>query len=227
MNMNRRNFLASSTALAAAAAAGQSVQAAPTGVSLTPSQALSKLLAGNARFQKSVSSHTAHVSRVDSLSGGQQPWAIILSCSDSRVPPELIFDSTLGDLFVVRIAGNFADAGGIGSMQYAVEHFASPVLFVLGHSSCGAIKATVDNVKSGSPEVPGNIGDVVRALAPAARAVLHAHGDVYANATAENVRMNMAKISATSSIIKPAIASGKLLVAGGVYDLNTGHVTTL
>lgn len=228
MSMNRRNFLIAGTFFTGVASSGSRIWAAPhEPASMTPSEGLSTLLAGNKRFQNGRSSHGAPVGRVAALAGGQRPWAIILSCSDSRVPPELIFDATLGDLFVVRVAGNFADAEGIGSMEYAVEHFASPVLFVLGHSSCGAIRATVDNVKAGSPQVPGNIGDLVREIAPAARAVLHNSGNVYANATAENVRMNVAKISASGPIIGAAIKSGKLRVVGGVYDLKTGHVHTL
>jgi carbonic anhydrase len=133
----------------------------------------------------------------------------------------------LGDLFIVRIAGNFAEPDGIGSMQYAVAHFNSPLLLVLGHTSCGAVHAAVDNVKAGSPPAPGNIEDIVKAISPAVLAVLHKPGDMYANATAENVRENVARLKSVEVIIKQAVKTGELKVVGGIYDLRTGLVNLL
>jgi carbonic anhydrase len=232
MSLKRRDFLFSGAALGAAgllpafrfaaiAAAGSPV------TTLSTSQALARLVAGNKRFAAGSSTNLDHLTRLDALSSGQAPWAVILSCSDSRVPPEIIFDQGLGDLFVIRIAGTYAESGGIGSMEYAIDHFHSPILLVMGHSSCGAVHATVDNLKAGSPPVPGNIQDVVNAIRPAAQAVLHAPGDIYANTIAQNVRENVARLRAIGPVIGPAVKSGKLEILGGVYDLKSGNVSLL
>lgn len=233
--LTRRQFVLSSAAATGAAAASGLLLAAPHRAwaaggpvnSLSPKAALAELIAGNRRFAGGATTHVDHTERREALASGQAPFAIVLSCSDSRVPPEVIFDQGLGSLFVVRVAGNFADADGIGSMQYAVSSFKSSVLLVLGHTSCGAVHSTVDNLKAGSPPVPGNIADVVNAVRPAAAAVLHKPGDVYANATAENVRQNVAKLRATKTILGTAIADAKLEIAGGIYDLKSGRVTLL
>ena len=207
--------------------------AAPAAPSHTPKEALEALIAGNARFVAGASNHANHVSRRDALAAGQSPYAMILSCSDSRVPPEVVFDQTLGDLFVVRVAGNFADEDGIGSFQYAVAHFSPAILLVLGHSSCGAIHATVDNLLAGEPPVPGDISSVVKALMPAAKSVQSMKQpqgvkiDLYGATTAQNVRSNVAKLKNTHAIIGEAVTAGKLLVAGGIYDLKTGRVNVL
>ena len=233
---NRRFFL--SAAAAALATSGialpaRSLAAAPAAPALSPDAALQALLAGNQRFLTGASMHTSHLSRRDALAAGQSPFAMVLCCSDSRVPPEIIFDQSLGDLFVVRVAGNFADEDGIGSLQYAVAHFGSSVLLVLGHTSCGAIHATVDNMLAGEPAVPGDIASVVKALMPAARYAHNmkvppgAHGDLYANTTAQNVRANVAKLKSTPVILGEAVKAGKLKVAGGIYDLKTGRVNLL
>ncbi len=230
---SRRSFLYA-TGAAGAATAGMAIApalgAAAKAAQPTPSTALAMLMAGNRRFAASASLHTQHVSRRDSLAGGQSPYAMVLCCSDSRVPPEIIFDQSLGDLFVVRLAGNFAEEDGIGSFQYSVAHFGSSVLLVLGHSNCGAIHATVDNMLAGEPPVPGDIGAIVKALMPAARFVHNmkqgagVHVDLYASATAQNVRANVAKLKNTRQIIGDAVKAGKLMIVGGVYDLKTGRV---
>jgi carbonic anhydrase len=232
MSLKRRDFLFSGAALGAAgllpAFRFAAIAAAGSPVStLSTSQALARLVAGNKRFAAGSSTNLDHLTRLDALSSGQAPWAVILSCSDSRVPPEIIFDQGLGDLFVIRIAGNYAESGGIGSMEYAIDHFHSPILLVMGHSSCGAVHATVDNLKAGSPPVPGNIQDVVNAIRPAAQAVLHAPGDIYANTIAQNVRENVARLRAIGPVIGPAVKSGKLEILGGVYDLKSGNVSLL
>lgn len=232
MSLKRSDFLLSGAALGAAGLlpglrAAAFAAAGPPVTTLTPAQALAKLVAGNKRFAGGSSTMMSHLTRLEALASGQAPWAVVLSCSDSRVPPEIVFDQGLGDLFIVRIAGNYAEPGGIGSMEYAIAHFKSPLLLVLGHSSCGAVKATVDNVKAGSPPVPGNIEDVVKAITPAAQAVLNKPGDVYANATAENVRENVARLKAIGPVIGPAVKAGSLEIVGGVYDIMTGNVALL
>lgn len=194
---------------------------------MTPVEALAALKAGNERFLTGVSRHNRHVNRLGELAGTQSPWAVILCCSDSRVAPELLFDTTFGDLFVVRVAGNFADPPGIGSMEYAVGHLGTPLIFILGHSRCGAIAAAVDNVAAGRPAMPGNIGDLVEPLVPSVEAALRAGGDTPARATVENVLMTMVQIEASPAIVAPAIRDEKLCVRGGVYDTDTGRVTFL
>lgn len=191
---------------------------------MSPPDALAALLAGNERFLSGDSHHEAHAHRLATLASGQNPWAIVLSCSDSRVSPEIVFDATLGDLFVVRVAGNFADAKGIGSMEYAVLQFATPIVFVLGHSGCGAIQATVENAQAGRPQAPGQIGVLIDALAPAVSVAQHRPGDLYANAAEENVRANVAKIEGSAAIVAPAVRDGNLLVVGGVYDTANGRI---
>ena len=226
---NRRTFLTASAAVAAGLTIGLPDRTSAKGTvnSTSSKDALAALMAGNKRYVSGQTLHVDHTERRDALASGQAPFAIVLSCSDSRVPPEIIFDQSLGDLFVVRLAGNFAQSDGIGSMQYAVAHFKSSILLVLGHSNCGAVHATVDNVKAGSPPVPGNIQDIVTALTPAAKAVLHKPGDVYANATAENVRENIAKLKGIPTIIGDALKAGTLEIAGGIYNLKTGRVDLL
>ena len=224
---NRRTFLACAAAGAASLALPRRAGAAVAAPAMTPQAALAALIAGNRRFVSGATTSVDHTERREALAAGQSPFAIVLSCSDSRVPPEIIFDRGLGELFVVRVAGNFADADGIGSMQYAVAHFKSAAILVLGHTSCGAVHATVDNLKANSPKVPGNIQDVVTAIAPAVRAVQGRPGDVYANATAENVRRNVALLKNTKTIIGEAVSAGHLQIAGGIYDLKTGKVAFL
>ncbi|MGH7728879.1 MAG: carbonic anhydrase [Vulcanimicrobiaceae bacterium] len=194
---------------------------------LAPDAALEELLGGNARFVAGTPRHTEHTARREALAAGQHPFAIVLCCSDSRVPPELVFDTGLGDLFVVRIAGNYAESGGIGSMEYAVAHFAPSLLMVLGHSKCGAITATVDAVRSGEAHAPGHIADIVAALTPAAKAALAGTGDPYAKAVAGNVRDNVARLESTPPILAPAVGAHQLRVVGGVYDLSSSRVTLL
>ncbi|MEO6914001.1 MAG: carbonic anhydrase [Candidatus Baltobacteraceae bacterium] len=227
---NRRAFLSTSAAaglFSVGISRGFGTAGAAPKQTLAPAAALDALMAGNNRFVTGTPKYADHRSRRDAVAAGQAPYAIVLSCSDSRVPPEIVFDQGLGDLFIVRVAGNYAEGGGIGSMQYSIDHFGSALLMVLGHSNCGAVRATVDNLKAGSPPAPGNIQDIVRAIAPAARAELHKPGDVYANAAEENVRLNVAKLKNTETIIAPAIEAGKLRIVGGIYDLKTGRVKLL
>ncbi|MBV8245330.1 MAG: carbonic anhydrase [Candidatus Eremiobacteraeota bacterium] len=227
--MNRGNFVRSSLGAAAALAglpyaALAAEEAAP--VRYPSAEALALLAAGNKRFAGGASLKVDHTARRVTLTSGQNPFAIVLACADSRVAPEVIFDQGLGDLFVVRVAGNFADADGIGSIEYAVSHFGSSVLLVLGHSGCGAVHATVDLLKSGGT-APGDIQSIVTALTPAAKAAMSEPGDAYVNCIRENVKRNVAKLQAQKPIIAEAVEKGRLRVSGGVYDLASGLVSML
>lgn len=191
--------LSSSFDLPASAASGH----AP-GQRVSPSEGLQLLLQGNERYVLGTSVHcNNHFARRAELAGYQHPFAMVLGCADSRVPPEIVFDQGLGDIFTVRVAGNIADANAIGSFEYAVLHFAPSVLVVLGHDSCGAVSATIDAVKTNST-APSHIASIVNALKPAVDAALHEPGDTLRNAINTNVKDVAHALKASSSVIAEA-----------------------
>lgn len=183
------------------------------------------LLAGNKRFVAGKPETHPLVSLRRKLASGQSPNVIVLSCSDSRVSPELIFDQSLGDLFVVRTAGNVADPVALGSMEYAVAHFQSPVLVVLGHQRCGAVIAACSGEKMPS----GNLDAIVEKINPAViQAKTYAHGDdLLESAIKENVHQSAKDVLAKSEILSDAVKSGKLRVIEAEYQLDTGEVVPL
>ncbi|MHB1712061.1 MAG: carbonic anhydrase [Acidimicrobiales bacterium] len=192
-------------------------------------EALARLMAGNARFATDhpVNPGRSNEHRVQ-LESTQAPFAIILGCSDSRVPSEIIFDQGLGDLFVVRVAGNTAiDPVVLGSIEYAVAMLGSVLLMVLGHEQCGAVTAALDSVAEGTP-VPGHIHDVVQPIIPAAEAVVshppHARLDA---AVKLNVKNQVRLLTASSAILQPAVAARRLKIVGAEYALGSGQVTRL
>jgi len=184
------------------------------------------LMAGNKRFIAGKPSSHALIPLRQKLAAGQNPNVIMLSCSDSRVSPEVIFDQSLGDLFVIRTAGNIADKVALGSMEYAVAHIHSPVLVVLGHSSCGAVKAAC----SGDKMPSANLTAVVDMINPAvAQAKTHAKGgdELVESAVKENVHQSAKDVLANSEIIRDAVKSGKLKVFEAEYSLDSGEVVRL
>lgn|SRR5579872_195322 len=187
-------------------------------------QAYDTLLEGNARFVSGSPRAQMHTAKRVELANVQEPFAVVLGCSDSRVPVETIFDQEPGNVFVVRLAGNVIDAYTLGSIEYAVAILKASLLLVLGHSSCGAVTAAVDYVKNGARQ-PGHIQGLVGAIVPAARRTRDGAGDWLARAIAENVRLNMERAIDESSIVAQAVAAGALGIAGAVYDLHTGKVT--
>jgi carbonic anhydrase len=233
MSISRRSFLSNSGIVTGAALAGLPLTSlVATAKPAAPphpaaSSIIARLMAGNARYMAGKTIHGDHTARRDELTGSQRPFAMILSCADSRVPPELIFDEALGDLFVVRIAGNYAETGGIGSFEYSFHYFNSPLLMVLGHSNCGAVHATVDAMKNSSGPAPGDINAIVNAIMPAAKAVNGKPGDIYANAIAQNARMNASKLASQKPILSAGVAANKLQVVSAVYDLKTGKVNLI
>lgn len=220
MTLNRRTFLGAAAAFAA-------IAAAPPQTTASADAALAQLIEGNKRYMAGATVHGDLTARRDEVAPAQHPFAMVLSCADSRVPPELIFDQSLGSLFVVRVAGNYAETGGIGSFEYAFEHFHSPLLLVLGHSACGAVHATVDAMKSPDGAAPGDIAAIVNAIMPSARKAAHAGGDIYAAAIAQNARDNAAKLAAAQPILSKGVADRKLRVVSAVYDLKSGRVSML
>ena len=189
-------------------------------------EALAKLMAGNARFVADKAECPPLTARRLELAEGQSPFAVLLSCSDSRVPLDTVFDQVPGSIFGVRVAGNFVDEAGLGSIEYSVAVLKSSLILVLGHTHCGAVKAAVNYVKNGTSE-PGHIERLVAAIEPAAKATKSASGDWVQNAVVRNVRDNVAALTAQSSIVDGAVKSGKLATAGGVYDLDTGKVSII
>ncbi|MBW3585447.1 MAG: carbonic anhydrase [Cyanobacteria bacterium 0813] len=187
---------------------------------ITPNGALKKLMEGNQRYieQKRTFPDQAR-SRVVEVAQGQHPFATILACSDSRVAPEIIFDQGLGDLFDIRVAGNFLDDVVLGNMEYAAVELGVPLLVILGHERCGAVKAALD-----AKAVPGHIGTLVAAIQPAVDATKNRGGDAWDNAVRANVKMNVNKLKLASPILAAAVKAGKLKVVGGRYDLDSGKV---
>jgi carbonic anhydrase len=160
----------------------------------------------------------------DALTKGQNPYAAILGCADSRVSPELIFDENQGDLFVTRIAGNFVTKPLLASLEYSVAVLKTPLIFVLGHTSCGAISAAVQAVTKDA-DFPGHIQSLTTSLAPAVRAAkAKKPTDLVVQATIENVRISVEKLSGSTPILRRAVREGRLKVAGGVYQLATGKI---
>lgn len=229
-DMGRGRFLRSTgmglaTALASTGA-GAAVAAGvgPPMAAHSPAEALELLQQGNERFVGGHPKCGPLTARVGELKNGQSPFAIVLGCSDSRVPIETIFDQVPGNVFVVRVAGNFVNDDGLGSIEYSVAVLKSKLILVLGHESCGAVGAAVGYVKDGAAQ-PGHIQNLVTAIEPAAKATKGMPGDWIANAVAENVKMNVAAMTARSTIVADAVKAGQLKVSGAVYSLHTGKVT--
>ena len=215
-----------------------------------PAEAISRLKAGNARYtsgkeQPPESSQERAFEATNSyenagltflgmtadqaakrraeLTKSQHPFAIIVSCSDSRVPPEIVFDQGLGDLFVLRVAGNVIDDHSLGSIEYAVDHLAVRLIVVLGHQRCGAVKAAKDTIAA-KTEAPAHIQSLVTAIKPAVEATVH--GDLEATVEA-NVKNVTQALRSSPPILKPKVDSGEVRVIGAYYNLDTGAVSFL
>jgi carbonic anhydrase len=223
MNYDRRAFLLQAGAGLAIASTASASAAPMSAAPLDANGALAALVAGNARFVADKAVCPPLTARRLELAEGQSPFAIIVSCSDSRVPVETIFDQIPGNIFGIRIAGNFMDRGGVGSIEYAVAVLKSPLILVLGHSECGAVKAALAYAKDSSATQPGDIQYLVESIAPG---IKNATGSLH-QAIEANVRVEMRRIHTMSTIVATAVTSGNAKVAGAVYDLHSGHVTVL
>jgi carbonic anhydrase len=190
---------------------------------VSPDQSLARLLEGNARYVEGTARRHDFVHEREALAGGQNPYAGILSCADSRIAPEYAFDSGRGDLFVCRVAGNFAADETIASLEYAVAILSTPLILVLGHDACGAVDATIKSLKDNTT-LPGHLPSLVEALAPAVKAVSQQGGDTLANAIKQNVVDTVAKVRSATPILSEAVAKDKLKVVGGIYRLKDGRV---
>ena len=184
---------------------------------------MQRLQDGNKRFVAAKLTHPEQTpARRAELAHRQQPFAVVLACSDSRVPPEIIFDQGLGDLFVVRVAGNIATDVVLGSIEYAVEHLNVSLVIVLGHERCGAVKAAL---KGG--EQPGHINILTDALKSAVELARTQQGDLMDNAVKDNVDIVVKQLMTSKPVLAGFVGSGKLRVVGEYYDLDDGTVRIL
>jgi carbonic anhydrase len=225
----RRNFLGLLGVSLAAAALAPVLRAAPKGPPpkpqnvLSPDAALERLVAGNKRYVKGTTLRHDFATEREALVGGQNPYAGILSCSDSRIGPEFAFDSARGDLFVVRVAGNFLETDGLASLEYTTAVLGTPLLVVLGHDKCGAVDAAIKVVKDGA-KLPGHLPGLVSHIKPAVKAAEGQPGDLLENTIKANVSLNVERLKKASPIVSKLVDQGKVRVVGGIYRLATGKV---
>jgi carbonic anhydrase len=190
---------------------------------VSPDAALERLMKGNKRYVEGEMRRHDFKREREALVGGQNPYAGILSCADSRIAPEYAFDSGRGDLFVCRVAGNFANDDTVASMEYAVAMLNTPLIMVLGHDSCGAVDATIKSLKD-NVTLPGHLPSLVSSLAPAVKAVSGQPGNSLDNAIRQNVLDNVTKLKSATPILSAAVDQRKLKVVGGIYRLKDGRV---
>jgi carbonic anhydrase len=200
----------------------------PSGKAVDPDAALKKLMEGNARFVKGqVKAGGRRPEDFKLLAKAQYPEAIIVSCSDSRVAPEILFDTGVGDIFVIRVAGNVVYGSGVmvkGSIEYGVAELNVPLIVVLGHSACGAVKAAMAHLHD-KDSLPGAINGLVELVKPAVTQSAGMPGDPLDNAIKKNVEIGVGRLKGLEPIVGPKVKAGKVKVVGGVYDLATGAVT--
>ena len=207
---------------------GPAAQAALPGPAGPPEdEVLRRLLEGNQRFVKGeTTSPRRSPGDFRPLAEGQRPIAVIVGCADSRVPPELLFDQGVGDLFVVRVAGNFVRGAGPpvkGSIEYGVAELGASLIMVLGHSECGAVKAAIKHMNDKDP-LPGALGLLVNSIRPAVARAKGMPGDQLDNAIRANVAIGVEQLRGLHPIVAPAVRRGQVKVVGAVYDLRTGGV---
>jgi carbonic anhydrase len=195
-------------------------------VTLSGLDALDRLREGNRRFASGAGSDRPHHARVAELAAGQQPFAIILGCSDSRVPAEIIFDQGLGDLFVIRVAGNIVAPSQVGSVEFAAERYGTRLVVVLGHSQCGAVLATLEELNRPGETQSRNLRAIVDRVRPSVESLLSVStGDALVGlAVRANVRVSANQLRHGSEILERLIATNGLLVVGAEYSLETGLV---
>lgn len=192
-----------------------------------PANALAKLLRGNGRFVTAGMLHPDQNPETRlRLSAAQKPFAVVLSCSDSRLPPEVIFDQGLGDLFVVRVAGNVVDPAGLGSIEYAVGHLETPLIIALGHQNCGAVSATLDALKPSGHRPHGGVAALVDAITPAVVVAEQRQGDLLDNTVRANAEQSRDQIKASPELAQ-SVGAGSLLVVAGYYSLTDGTVAVI
>ena len=200
----------------------------------TAEQALEMLKQGNARFVENVQNHQSTLLASNALTHVHEPFAIILGCSDARVPAEIVFDQGLGDLFVIRVAGNVVAPSQIGSVEFATEKFGTKLVVVLGHSHCGAVTACVETLINPDQQFSPNLRSIVDRIRPSVynlHEIYTANGqdidaqELINRGIKANVRMSVTQLKHGSRILEDAVNNGSLIIVGAVYDLDTGKVT--
>ena len=230
--IGRRDLMKFGAAAAIALAAGtispaaRAADAAPT--SLSPQEALAQLKAGNERFVSHPELCTVDLAQSRSaVAGHQAPWATIVACADSRVPPELIFGRHgVGELFIARDAGNLVDVGTLGTIEYGAAVLGSPLIVILAHTACGAVKAACDIVTKNAT-YPGVIGRMIEPIVPAALAVRNDPGDFANNSAKESAKRTAANLPTVSKIVSDLVGADKVKIVAAIYALQTGVVTYL
>jgi carbonic anhydrase len=223
MRLNRATFLTGSLAVASAALSERAEAATPPPAGATPEMLLGRLLAGNRRFVENDFPQANRIAEKRELVvEGQAPYAAILSCADSRVIPELVFVSGIGQLFVTRVAGNYPDGLVIGSIEYAIEHLGITLVLVLGHQGCGAVKAVYSALEN-KAQLPPHLSSIQELVAPGIAGVVAARGSID-SAIEANVRAATTTFRASPPLISKEVEAGRVRVAGGVYHLRSGEV---
>ena len=232
MKVGRRRFLKISGSAAVCFAASRPSFAAPLKTPpkpenvISPDLALERLMRGNSRYVEGISRRHDFRHERELLTKGQNPFAGILGCADSRVAPEYAFDTGRGDLFVCRVAGNVISTDVIASFEYTVSVLGTPLLMVLGHTGCGAVDAAISSIKSGST-LPGHLPALVDSISPAVTAVLAQPGNTLDNAIRQNVILNVEKLQTATPIISKSVEEGKVRIVGAVYHLVDGRIELL
>jgi carbonic anhydrase len=195
--------------------------------SMSPEQALLRLANGNRRFREGNGESTARAWSAEQATSIQQPFAIVLGCSDSRTPVEIVFDQGFGDLFVVRVAGNVVAPSIVGSIEFAASQFGTRLVLVMGHTRCGAVGSTVQALQTGLGPESKNIRDITDRIAPHIQGLMDAAGDparVVREAIRANVRASADHIRHGSPLIEDLVRAGRVVVVGAEYELETGVV---
>lgn len=198
----------------------------PPSNTITPAEALARLQAGNDRFAANRRADHDFSQRIRQTSGGQSPFAAVLGCIDSRVPPEIVFDQGLGDIFSVRVAGNVLNADVIGSLEFACQMVGTPLVVVLGHTNCGAIIGACDGVKLG--HLTGLLSKIKPALDAATIPMHNRHSQNAAfvqQVTDAHIAQTVAALSQRSHVLRALVDTGKVVIVGAIYDVETGRVT--
>ena len=226
--VDRRDFLKVGAGLVAIGFGGVSwsARAAEAAPALPPDEALAALKSGNERYVSHPELCSIDLAaQRNAVAAHQAPWATIISCADSRVPPELIFGGHgIGELFVARNAGNLVDTATLGTVEYGAAVLGSPLIVVLAHTSCGAVKAACDVVAKNAT-YPGAIGPMIEPILPAAIAVRSEKGDFVDNAAKESARRTARRLTVSSKLLAGLTAAGTLKIVAAIYDLQTGTVT--
>lgn len=204
-----------------AATAPAATQPAP----VAPDDAMRRLRDGNQRFVQQRATHAHHdAARRAELAQAQHPFAIVLGCADSRVPPELLFDQGLGDLFVIRVAGEVAPSEVVGSVEYAVEHLHCRTVIVLGHQRCGAVQAAMDALAHHETTPPGDLGELIKEIEPSIEKIDRARPDAMDDAVKASARAVAGRLVTHSKVLAELVHTGEIVVTPAYYSLDTGKV---